>query len=163
LLGDPHAAEDAFQATFLVLAKKAASLHRHEGLTAWLHRVALNIARTAVADTARRRTHERQAALLTQPTNADDVALADWQALLHGEVGGLPEKYRLPVVLCYFEGKTHGEAARQLGWPLGTIKGRLARARDLLRPRLARRGLALATATLAVTVTQGAARAALLA
>jgi RNA polymerase sigma factor (sigma-70 family) len=153
VLGDPHAAEDAFQATFLILARKANSICKQESLAAWLHRVALNLARTAVAGTARRRTHERQAALRTQPARTDDFALVDWQPLLHEEVDRLPQKYRTPVVLCYFEGKTHAEAARALGWPLGTVKGRLARARDLLRARLARRGITLSAACFAAILT----------
>ena len=83
---------------------------------------------------------------MDRATPAADEALRDWQPILHEEVDRLPEKYRVPVVLCYLEGKTHDDAARQLGCPLGTVKGRLARARDLLRTRLARRGLALTAA-----------------
>jgi RNA polymerase sigma factor (sigma-70 family) len=157
VLGVEQDAEDAFQATFLVLARKAHTIRQAASLAAWLHRVALNLSRMAKASTARRRAHERQAALMTPPTGAGDVALPDWQPLLHEEVNRLPEKYRVPVVLCYLEGKTHDEAARQLGWPLGTIKGRLARARDLLRDRLARRGLALSGGGLAAALIQGAA------
>src|SRR5262249_38006302 len=133
VLGDQQEAEDAFQATFLVLARKAATIHRQASLAAWLHRVALNLARTTLAAKARRRAHERQVARMVQATHAANEAPCDWQALVHEEVDRLAEKYRLPVVLCYLEGKTHGEAARALGWPLGTVKGRLARARDLLR------------------------------
>src|SRR5262249_6375527 len=118
VLRDGHDAEDAFQATFLVLARKAATVRRHESLAAWLHRVALNIARTAKASAAQRRDHERQAGLMPRTTPVDDVAPRDWEPLLHEEVDRLPEKYRVPVVLCYLEGKTHDEAARQLGWPL---------------------------------------------
>jgi RNA polymerase sigma factor (sigma-70 family) len=160
VLRDPHDAEDAFQATFLVLARKAASLRNQDSLGAWLHRVAVNIARTAKTATAQRRAHERQAVLMAQATPVDAVELPDWQPILHEEVDGLPEKYRVPVVLCYLEGKTHDQAARHLGWPLGTVKGRLARARSLLRTRLARRGLALPVGGVAVLLTQGAVQAA---
>src|SRR5262249_51426242 len=135
-------AEDAFQATFLVLARKADSLRRQESLGAWLYRVAVNITRTAKANDARRRACERQPAIMSTRHSAEEAPPGDWQPLLHEEVGRLPAKYRAPVVLCYLGGRTNEEAARQLGWPVGTVKGRLARARDLLRARLARRGLA---------------------
>jgi len=160
VLGNPHDAEDAFQATFLVLARKAGSVRRGQSLSAWLYRVALNVARTARARAARRQAREREAALMSEPTTADEAAPPDWQRLLHEEVDRLPEMYRVPVVLCYLEAKTHDEAARQLGWPLGTVKGRLARARDLLRSRLARRGLALSAAALAAAWPAGPATAA---
>jgi RNA polymerase sigma factor (sigma-70 family) len=164
-LGDAQDAEDVFQAAFLVLARKAASIHKQQSLGAWLHRVALNLCRTLRAETARRQTHEREAAQRRQAAEAE-VPLCDWQPLLHEEVERLPEKYRLPVVLCYFEGKCHSEAAVQLGWPLGTVKGRLARARDLLRVRLARRGVSLTVAGIASVLARqasaGAVRPALL-
>jgi RNA polymerase sigma factor (sigma-70 family) len=156
VLGDQQDAEDAFQATFLVLARKASSIRRRESLTAWLHRVALNLARTARIGIVRRKTHERQAVLMSGASHVDDAALGDLQ-LVHEEVDQLPEKYRLPVVICYFDGKTHSEAARALGWPVGTVKGRLARARDLLRTRLARRGLTLSGGALAAALAQSAA------
>jgi RNA polymerase sigma factor (sigma-70 family) len=152
VLRDAAGPEDAFQATFLVLARKAGSIRKQGSLVAWLHRVALNISRTTRTAAARRQAHERQAALMSPATRADEGEPRDWQPLLHEEVDRLPEKYRLPVILCYFQGLTHGAAARQLDWPVGTVKGRLARARDLLRPRLARRGLALTTAGLAAVL-----------
>jgi RNA polymerase sigma factor (sigma-70 family) len=161
VLGDGHAAEDAFQATFLILAREAGSVRRHESLAAWLHRVAVNVSRTARLDIARRRAHEREAILVARATPAADEAVRDWQPILHEEVGRLPAKYHVPVVLCYFEGHSHDQAARELGWPLGTVKGRLARARDLLRTRLARRGLALTGALLAARLAECAAAAAL--
>jgi RNA polymerase sigma factor (sigma-70 family) len=160
VLRHAHDAEDAFQATFLVLARKAATISRREALAAWLHRVALNVARTARTAAARRRSHERQAALMSRATPPEDGG-PDWQPLLHEEVNRLPDKYRLPVVLCYLDGKTHEEAAGELGWPPGSVKGRLARARDLLRARLARRGLALTAAVLAPGLTRAAVPAAL--
>ncbi|QJW97384.1 sigma-70 family RNA polymerase sigma factor [Frigoriglobus tundricola] len=148
ILRDTHAAEDAFQATFLVLARKAGTIRDRASVAAWLHRVAVNIARSARTDTTRRRTHESQAATMSPTYSAEDVPPPDWLAWVHEEVDRLPEKYRLPVVLCYLEGRTHEAAAAQLGWPLGSVKGRLARARNLLRSRLARRGLALTAAVL---------------
>jgi RNA polymerase sigma-70 factor (ECF subfamily) len=159
VLRDAHAAEDAFQATFLVLARKASSIRKHEALAAWLHRVALNIARTARRCSEQRQAHERQAALMSCAGSTVEPEPSDWQPLLHEEVDRLPRKYRVPVVLCYFEGKTHEETARQLGWPLGTVKGRLARARDLLRARLQRRGLALSAGGFATGLAGSAAQA----
>jgi RNA polymerase sigma factor (sigma-70 family) len=160
VLHNAQDAEDAFQATFLVLARKAGSVRRRESLPAWLYRVALNVARTARARAARRQAHEREAALMPGTTAADETARRDWLPVLHEEVDRLPEKYRVPVVLCYLQAKTHDETARQLGWPLGTVKGRLARARDLLRSRLARRGLTLSAGALAAAWPAGPAEAA---
>src|SRR5262249_32311335 len=109
----------------------------------WLYRVAHHTALHARADAARRRQLERQAADMANP---DPVAEAVWRELrpvLHEEVNRLPAKYRVPVVLCYLQGRTTEEAPRELGWPAGTVKGRLTRARALLRNRLTRRGLVL--------------------
>jgi RNA polymerase sigma factor (sigma-70 family) len=159
ILRETHPAEDAFQATFLVLARKAASIRKRQSLPAWLHRVAVNVARTARSAAARRRLCERQAVAMSDSSSVEAAPPDDWQPLLHEEVNRLPEKYRLPVVLCYLEGRSHPEAAARLGWPVGTVKGRLARARDLLRSRLTRRGLAL-SAGAAVLLTQTAVRAA---
>src|SRR5262249_6777739 len=103
-----------------------------------------------------RRAREREAAAMRQAHAAPGSGLPDWQPLLDEEVSRLPRKYRVAVVLCYLEGKTHDEAARQLGWPLGTGKGRLARARDPLRARLGRRGLALSAAALTAALDRGA-------
>jgi RNA polymerase sigma factor (sigma-70 family) len=134
VLGGEQDAEDAFQAAFLVLARKADSVRRRGALPAWLYRVAVNIARTARSGAARRRALERQAARLSSAASTGASQPLDWQPL-HEEVGRLPAKYRSPVVLCYLAGRTHEEAARELGWPVGTVKGRLARARTLLRAR----------------------------
>jgi len=143
VLGDSHAAEDAFQATFLVVVRRAGSLRvRKPGsLGPWLYGVAYRIALKARQSSARRRARERRTAMPAFATSS--VALEDdeLQALLHEEVDRLPSKYRAPVVLCYFEGRTHDEAAAALRWPVGTVRGRLARARDRLRARLTRRGL----------------------
>jgi RNA polymerase sigma factor (sigma-70 family) len=149
-------AEDAFQATFLVLARKASSIRKPETLPAWLHRVALNISRTIKVAAARRQAHERQVTDMAQATPLDGVELRDWQSVLQEEVDQLPEKYRVPVVLCYLQGLTHEEAARRLGWPLGSVKGRLARAREHLRTRLDRRGLTLTGAALTTALADNA-------
>jgi RNA polymerase sigma factor (sigma-70 family) len=145
VLDNPHDAEDAFQATFLVLARKAGSIRRQESLATWLYRVALNISRRGKTSTSQQQVHERQAAAMSQASSVVE------------EVYGLPEKYRVAIVLCYLKGRTHEEAARELGWPLGTVKGRLARARDLLRSGLARRGLTLSGGGLTVALTESAA------
>jgi RNA polymerase sigma factor (sigma-70 family) len=150
LLRDSHDAEDAFQATFLVLARRAGSIGWSDSVGSWLHAVACRVARKAQVTAARRKRREREAAM-TRSTNP--IPESDWHDLrqvLDQELGRLPEKYRAPLVLCYLEGRTNEEAARQLGWPLGTVQGRLARARDLLRRRLTRRGLALSATTLAL-------------
>jgi RNA polymerase sigma factor (sigma-70 family) len=154
VLGHEQDAEDAFQACFLVLAEKAATIHREQSLAPWLHRVALNIARTAQAETTRRRALERHKLAVAPRGSSDEVAMHDWQPLLHQEVDRLPEKYRAAIVLCYFNDNSHDEAAWALGWPLGTVKGRLSRARDLLRRRLARRGLALSAGAVAAALGQ---------
>ena len=126
-LGDPNDAEDAFQATFLVLVRKARSLWVRDSLGPWLHRVAHRVATRARLSAARRREHERRAAA-ARPTLA--VERGDWDelvALLHEEIDRLPERCRVPVVLCDLQGLTHEQAARHLGWPVGTVKSRLAR------------------------------------
>ena len=144
VLGDRHEAEDAFQATFLVLASRARSIRRGDSVGSWLHGVALRVANRARWRAARRRHHERRHAEMTAATEpdetGDDRPPDDVDRVLHEEIGRLPEKYRRPVVLCYLEGLTHDQAADQLGWPVGTVRRRLAGARDRLRGRLTRRG-----------------------
>jgi RNA polymerase sigma factor (sigma-70 family) len=145
LLGDPSDAEDALQATFLVLARKARSLWVRETIGPWLHGVAHRVATHALSDRARRRRHEHAAAALA--TTAIGPAVPDELGpVLHDEIGRLPESFRAPIVLCYLEGLTHDQAAHQLGWPVGTVRSRLARGRDRLRSRLERRGVAPAVA-----------------
>ncbi len=146
VLGDSHAAEDAFQATFLVLVRRSGSLRIRAGgsLGAWLYGVACRTAMKARKATMRRRVRERRAARpeARAGTAIAEVEAADAGIALHAEVVRLPARYREAVVLCYFEGRTHDEAAATIGCPVGTVRGRLARARDLLRGRLTRRGLA---------------------
>jgi RNA polymerase sigma factor (sigma-70 family) len=139
-------AEDAFQATFLVLARKGATLTRRELVGHWLYGVALRTALVARARSARRRASERPLADLPEPEAPRGRSEADLAALLQEEVQRLPAKYRLPVVLCELDGGSRREVARQLGIPEGTLSSRLAAARKLLASRLARRGAALAAA-----------------
>jgi RNA polymerase sigma factor (sigma-70 family) len=143
VLVDRHDAEDAFQATFLVLARRAVLIRNREALGAWLYGVAYRVASRAKLDAARRREQERRVADMAAAGSWDELAWQELRAALHEEIDRLPEKYRNPVVLCYLEGQSHEEAAHRLDWPIGTVKGRLARARDLLRDRLGRRDLAI--------------------
>jgi RNA polymerase sigma factor (sigma-70 family) len=147
ILRDDHEAMDAFQATFLVLIKKGRSLWVRDSLGPWLHRVACRAAARARAAAGRRRALERRLAEATlgqaRGRDQDDLAAA-----LHEELDRLPDRYRVPIVLCDLEGRTCEEAARHVGCPIGTIGSRLARGREQLRGRLARRGLAPAVGTL---------------
>ena len=165
ILMDPSAAEDAFQATFLVLALKARSVRNRESLGAWLHGVSVRVARRArVTDRRRRQVPLPDDGLARSDNNVSE--LAELRLILDEELGRLPEKYRRPVVLCYLEGQTQEEAVRVLGWSKGTVSGRLARAKELLRGRLARRGLsctgALVGACLVPATTSAAVPSALL-
>jgi RNA polymerase sigma factor (sigma-70 family) len=158
LLHDPHDSEDAFQATFLVLLRKAASLRRRDVLAGWLYGVACRTALKARGNKARRQARERPAAEEPAAAPTADAAVgAELRAVLDEELKRLPARYRLPVVLCYLEGVTFAEAARQLGWPAGTVSGRLSRARELLRTRLTRRGVTLAPAAVGAVLAQEAA------
>jgi RNA polymerase sigma-70 factor (ECF subfamily) len=149
LLRHEQDAEDAFQATFLVLARRAGALTWRDSVGGWLYQVASRVALKARAQATRRLALERQVATMPVRSPTDAAARRELQELLDEELRRLPQKYRAPVVLCYLQGKSHAEAARELGWPAGTVKGRLGRARARLRARLARRGLALAAAAVA--------------
>ncbi len=144
VLDDPNDAQDAFQATFLVLLRKSRGLWVRDSLGPWLHQVALRTASCARSVAARRRRHERRAAELaaSEAAQGETAKSRDWEWILHQEIDRLPERYRVAVVLCDLEGQTHSQVARNLGWPVGTVKSRLARARERLRARLIRRGLA---------------------
>jgi RNA polymerase sigma factor (sigma-70 family) len=150
VLRDDHAADDAFQATFLVLVRKAGSIGKRESVGTWLYRVAFHLALRARSSASRRRDQERQVEDMANLPGKAEPSWNDVRPVIDEELNRLPEKYRAPVVLCYFEGKTNEEAARHLHWPMGTVQGRLARARELLRERLAGRGLALSAAALSV-------------
>jgi RNA polymerase sigma factor (sigma-70 family) len=138
VLRDHHDAEDAFQATFLVLARKAASVMPREKLGNWLYGVAFQTAMKARATRAKRRVRERPAWEMTEPETVPDEHADEWLSRLDRELARLPEKYRMPIILCELQGRTHRQAAEQLGWPVGTVSGRLSRARALLASRLSR-------------------------
>ena len=145
VLSDPHAAEDAFQATFLILVRKAGSVRRREAVGPWLYGVARRVAVRAKTSAARRRLHEGRGTKM-RATPAPDPMRREQLEAMHEEVDRLPAKYRAPVVLCHLEGRSHAEAARLLNCPVGTVSIRLSRARERLRARLARRGLVLPAA-----------------
>jgi RNA polymerase sigma factor (sigma-70 family) len=156
ILGRAHDAEDAFQATFLVLAQRAGSIRNKRVLAGWLHEVAYRTAVRAKARSAHRRTLEKEAAKVSGGGRRSESAWIDLGPVLHEEINRLPGAYRSAVVLCYLEGRTNEEAAALLQWPVGTVKGRLSRARAILRSRLTRRGLALSAALLMARLAQRA-------
>jgi RNA polymerase sigma factor (sigma-70 family) len=141
ILRNEHDAQDAFQATFLILVRRAGSVRDRESIGSWLYGVALRVAACARASVAHRRRHERHAAERAPKQCARDDSEREISAVLHEELGRLPERYRAAVVLCYLQGLTCGAAARQLGWPVGTVKSRLSRGRERLLRRLIHRGL----------------------
>jgi RNA polymerase sigma factor (sigma-70 family) len=147
ILRDPYAAEDAFQVTFLLLVRKAGSIRSRESVAPWLYGVARRVAHEARSVASRQHVPVQ----LDPEVGVEDHAAAErdeLHAALHEELGRLPEKYRVPLVLCYIDGLAHEAVARQLGWPIGTVRGRIARGRDLLGERLTRRGLAPAAVLL---------------
>jgi RNA polymerase sigma factor (sigma-70 family) len=161
LLRDLHDAEDAFQATFLVLVRKATTITPREAVGSWLYGVAYRTAQKVRVAAARRRSKEVQVAQVPEPTTALEGLWHDVLPLLDHELALLPEKYRLPIVLCDLEGKTRKEAARQLGWPEGTVAGHLASARKMLAKRLARHGVPLSAGVLAAVLSESGTQAAL--
>src|SRR6478735_2894333 len=146
VLRDANDAEDAFQATFLCLVHKGANLRDPARLSSWLYGVAQRTACKLRSKAAFRTKSERQAGQMQAESDQSDSTLEELQAVLDEEIKRLPEKYALPLVLCYFEGKTNAQAAAQLGWPEGSISRRLSRARELLKSRLSKRGLAISAA-----------------
>ncbi len=159
VLWNHHDPEDAFQATFLVLVRKAASIASRELLANWLYGVAHRTALKARATAARKRARERQVTEMPEPKAVELDRWHDLQPLLDQELSRLPEKYRVLIVLCDLDGKTRREAARQLGVPEGTVAGRLARARAMLAKRLALRGVVFSGSSVAALVSAGSASA----
>jgi RNA polymerase sigma factor (sigma-70 family) len=148
-------AEDAFQATFLVLARRAGSIRKRASLGSWLYGVAYRLSLKVKANAARRRARERRVAAMSQPELfVDDLAWRELRPVLDQELQRLPDKYRTPLVLCYLEGKTHTEAAQALGWPVGSLAKRLNRAKELLRVGLLKRGVTLSSGLLAVLLAE---------
>ncbi len=158
-LKNPHDADDAFQATFLVLVRKAASLLPRAVIGNWLYGVAYHTALKARAVAAKRRAKEAQVREMSRATPLATDRGNDWQPLLDRELSRLPHKFREPIVLCDLEGKTRREAARQLGIPEGTLSGRLTTARRRLARRLRGHGFALSGGAIAVALSQNVASA----
>jgi RNA polymerase sigma factor (sigma-70 family) len=159
VIGNVQDAEDAFQATFLVLVRKAAAVRPRQAVGNWLHGVAFRTALEARGRLARQRGRERRLRDVPQPEESPDDFWKDVQPLLDQELNRLSEKYRLPVVLCELEGRSRKEVARQLQIPEGTLSSRLAMARKLLAERLTRRGVALSTGGVAALLTSAGASA----
>lgn len=141
IVSDRDLADDAFQTVFVTLAKRARSLWVRDSIGPWLHAVTVRVATRMRNDQARRRRIDAKAAAL-MPSSFEPGVPDDLWAALHEEIARLPEAQRLAIVLCLVEGLTHDQAADRLGWPVGTIRSRLARGRERLRSRLDRRGLA---------------------
>jgi RNA polymerase sigma factor (sigma-70 family) len=156
VLGHAQDAEDSFQATFLVLARRAAAVARRPAVGGWLCTVAYHASLAARASALRRRARERQVEDMPHPTVAPRDDRRELLEMLDRELARLPEKYRLPVVLCELEGRSRKEAARQLGLPEGTLSSRLATARKTLAARLSRCGLAVSAAALGAVLAEGA-------
>jgi RNA polymerase sigma factor (sigma-70 family) len=160
LLPNLHDAEDAFQATFLVLVRKARTITPRDAVGSWLYGVAYRAAQKVRVAAARRRSKEVPMAQVPEPTTVAQGLWHDVLPLLDHELTLLPEKYRLPIVLCDLEGKTRKQAARQLDWPEGTVAGRLASARKMLAKRLARHGLPVSAGVLAAVLSESGTQAA---
>jgi RNA polymerase sigma factor (sigma-70 family) len=154
LLDDPHDLHDAFQAVFLVLARRGGAIHSRESVGSWLYGVAVRVAAAARAAAIHRRVRDRRTSQAAReivaagrnPNDTPPFERNEGADIVHQEVSRLPEKYRAPIVLCYLEGLTHDEAAARLSCPVGTVRSRLSRARQTLRNRLNRRGVVASTA-----------------
>jgi RNA polymerase sigma factor (sigma-70 family) len=159
VLGNHHDAEDAFQATFLILVRKAASIRQHALVGHWLYRVAHRTARKARATRARRSLRERSAAVMPEPAAIAAGVWSDLLPLFDQELTRLPDRYQTAIVLCDLEGKSAREVAQQLGVPYGTVTSRLTRGRAMLAKRLARHWLPMTAGALTTLLSDGAAAA----
>jgi RNA polymerase sigma factor (sigma-70 family) len=159
VLRNEHDAEDAFQATFLILAHKTGSIRKQTSPGSWLHGVALRLAVRTKTNAAHRRLRERRRTEMNQANPMADVTWQELRTQLDEELQQLPEQFRAALVLCYLQGKTQDEAAHQLGWSKATLRRRLGQGRELLRVRLVRRGLALSAALFTSLLADSAAQA----
>src|SRR5579862_622651 len=157
ILMNHHDAEEAFQATFLVLARKAKSCLGRHSLAGWLHEVAQRTALNAKRTRTQRQVKERQVQHMPEMMAQGTGVWWNVVPLLDQELSRLPEKYRVPIVLCDLEGQSQKDAARMLGCPEGTLSSRLTRAREMLRTRLVRHGVAVSTGALVIAIAQQAA------
>ena len=155
ILGDHHAAEDAFQATFMILARKSAAIGWRDSVANWLYSVAFRVASKLKSQALRRRRSEAAAVPPEQPAAPDRIEWRDLRGVLDEELQHLPARFRIPVVLCYLEGLTRDEAAQELGWSANALKWRLERGREMLRHRLTRRSLPLSAVLLGALLMEG--------
>src|SRR4051794_34536969 len=149
LLGTAADAEEAFQATVVILSRRAGSIRERDAIGGWLHRVACRVARRIRAEAARRRASEGRAVAMRARESIphpepDPLVRDELRRALHDEIDRLPDRYRRPVILCLLEGLSQEHAAVRLGWTEGSVRGRLARGKARLRDRLTRRGIGLA-------------------
>ncbi len=157
VLHDAHLAEEAFQATFVVLGRQASSIRKRRSLASWLHGVALKVALKARQRAATRRHRETEAGAMRRSETIDDATWEELRGILDEELAALPEKPRAAVILHYLEGKTHAQAAGELGCAKSTLQSYLERGRERLRERLTQRGLTLSAAAVAAALTEQAA------
>jgi RNA polymerase sigma factor (sigma-70 family) len=159
ILGDVHLAEDAFQATFLVLVRNASTIRKQQSLAAWLHGTAARIAHKARLRTTRQHCVDQAFQPDVHDDPSDPLIARELRAALDEEIARLPAKYRTPLVLCFLAEKTHEQAASELGWPKSSVTARLAKARELLRQRLMRRGFTVPAGLLAALLAESSAEA----